>query len=584
MTAFTAYLALATSATLSNSAQLYKVGGTPTNSGVKSLVGTATGYGILNARGSAGAWAAAGSLPAQAGKGFFLDDTSLEGQTFAAGSWSATVHLIADQSGSPGGTLTADIIVRVSKYNTSTTTYTTIVTMTLTGQTITSTAANYSLSGSTGSTTDIGTGEKLFIDIFCNVTVNGNANANQQINLQNLSTDTTTFTGSSSAAIVSPGYSLTTNATTVTESATGSEVVVASLLTLNSAALTERALGVTSVAIANPKLVNSASVTESAKQTEFVFSNSINLSIFSGQMQLDNLTTEYNRIMSSVTGPVLDILATTYYGNSTNNQVIYGELDALFPFESMSSLHSMKSANDVTTFLQSYEYLSNVLTDTPSGYWRLNEPLASTSALDVSGFGMNGTYNGGVTLGQPGMLAVSTDTSALFDGSTGYVVLPKAVNPANWSTITVEVWIKLTNNTFINYPCVLANDNPNAFNSGINLIIAPSTDGKAAWFIIGVGGTHAGVNFGSSVLSSGVKYHLACTYDGTMLRGYINGVLAGTQTISGAIIQAGSALNIGRNPSYNGDYLPATVGQVSITKQPLSAARIAAHYNAGVAP
>jgi hypothetical protein len=106
-------------------------------------------------------------------------------------------------------------------------------------------------------------------------------------------------------------------------------------------------------------------------------------------MAASDLSTQYQRIMASIVGPQLSILATTYYGGPNNNQVVYGELDALFPWESMSQLHVMKSINDVTAFLNAYAYTANVLSDNPIVYYRLGE-TSGIFASDISGSNMTG--------------------------------------------------------------------------------------------------------------------------------------------------------------------------------------------------
>lgn len=59
---------------------------------------------------------------------------------------------------------------------------------------------------------------------------------------------------------------------------------------------------------------------------------------------------------------------------------------------------------------------SEILADSPYGYWPLDD-ASGTTAVDASGNGRDGTYTGGVTLAQPGLVG---DAVAL-DGSTGYV-------------------------------------------------------------------------------------------------------------------------------------------------------------------
>src|SRR5439155_12503384 len=78
-----------------------------------------------------------------------------------------------------------------------------------------------------------------------------------------------------------------------------------------------------------------------------------------------------------------------------------------------------------------------VLADRPAGYWRLGEPANSGTAVDSSGNGLSGSYESGITLGQPG--AVSGDTAAAFNGP-GAVDLPDAPALDLSGTLSVEAW------------------------------------------------------------------------------------------------------------------------------------------------
>ena len=61
-----------------------------------------------------------------------------------------------------------------------------------------------------------------------------------------------------------------------------------------------------------------------------------------------------------------------------------------------------------------------VLASSPLAYWRLNE-TSGTTAADATGNGNAGTYNTGVVLGQPSVLA--DGRAAEFNGTTGEVAL-----------------------------------------------------------------------------------------------------------------------------------------------------------------
>ncbi len=79
---------------------------------------------------------------------------------------------------------------------------------------------------------------------------------------------------------------------------------------------------------------------------------------------------------------------------------------------------------------------SNVL-----AYWKLDENLGTSSAIDSSGNGINGSVNGGVTFGVSGKMG----SSAQFDGSTGYIDAGTGFSSS--SSMTVSAWINPTVST-----------------------------------------------------------------------------------------------------------------------------------------
>jgi hypothetical protein len=211
-TLLTVYYANAASATIGTANQLYhSSAGSPATAQPISIFGTQTQFIEIYSQGGSGL-TGVGSIGTPSGHGFFLDDTTLNGQDLIAGSWSAVIRLVAMQSGSQAGSFTADVIVRAFRYRPSTTTYTQIISMTLAAQTINAVLANYSLSGSIGSATSMASGDKLYTDAWINITA-GSGNVNQGIRINRLSTDTTTFIGDATAQIVTAGYQPTAGAT-----------------------------------------------------------------------------------------------------------------------------------------------------------------------------------------------------------------------------------------------------------------------------------------------------------------------------------------------------------------------------------
>jgi hypothetical protein len=228
-TAFSVYLTGTAATTITTANLLYapSSAGSPTTTWKYSRVSTATGYGEITSQGTTGAWAAAGSLPVPTGKGFLYDVTSLEGQQIVAGNWSAAVRLNCAQSGDTNpqlGTLSADIIVRAFKVNGST--YTPIVSMTLGTQTIAAGYATFTLPSTPASAMSFASGDKLYLDIFLNVTANANASSVQDVRLNRESTDTSTHTGDAAATIGTPGYATATSVAGGTGTTSASDTFV----------------------------------------------------------------------------------------------------------------------------------------------------------------------------------------------------------------------------------------------------------------------------------------------------------------------------------------------------------------------
>ena len=84
---------------------------------------------------------------------------------------------------------------------------------------------------------------------------------------------------------------------------------------------------------------------------------------------------------------------------------------------------------------------------------------------------------------------------------------------------------------------------------------------------------------GTAAIPLNTWTHLATTYDGTNLRVYVNGVLAGTTAGSGSINVANGALRIGGNnsaPLGQGEFYKGLIDEVRIYNRALSASEIAA--------
>ena len=113
-------------------------------------------------------------------------------------------------------------------------------------------------------------------------------------------------------------------------------------------------------------------------------------------------------------------------------------------------------------------YRDRVLRDGAVGYWRLGEASGAT-AYDLAPVPHNGTYAGGVTLGQPGAIA-DGDTAALFDGTSGVVQIPSL-------TMVLPITLELSCNPGVDAPQGLFDTGPSTQNTFRN-----STAGEVEWW------------------------------------------------------------------------------------------------------
>ena len=205
-------------------------------------------------------------------------------------------------------------------------------------------------------------------------------------------------------------------------------------------------------------------------------------------------------------------------------------------------------------------YSASVAADAPAAYWRLGD-AGGSAVMDSSGHGLNGTYNGGVTIG-PGAPAGDANTSAVFDGTSGYVSVPGAGLSA---TATLEAWVKGSGTWSTGTEGVLS--------SGNDSLSVVNGHPYASFYI---GGTARNLDSGVSI-STGAWHHLAASWDGYTIRIYIDGSLAAFSSPgAGSLNEVGGGA-IGYYPFFNG-----ALDEAAIYSRALAPGRIQAHYWAGV--
>src|SRR3954452_252683 len=175
-------------------------------------------------------------------------------------------------------------------------------------------------------------------------------------------------------------------------------------------------------------------------------------------------------------------------------------------------------------------YAQTVQADAPIGYWKLGD-LGTTTAADSSALNHAGDYSGGFALGQPGLLAHSSDTAVTFRNTSfdGRMLTQYLYGYAG-SAVTAETWVKYAGAT------------------GSDQLVTRNYPSNGGW-MLGVTRTNGIQQAQFSIVKGGVRYpatasvapgtlYLAGSYDGTAARLYVNGVLAASRSIAGAALSA----------------------------------------------
>jgi hypothetical protein len=208
------------------------------------------------------------------------------------------------------------------------------------------------------------------------------------------------------------------------------------------------------------------------------------------------------------------------------------------------------------------------------GYWKMDEGVG-TAAKDVSGNGYNGTLNGPTwQTSTPGTL-FNNQHSLDFD-STDYINTGDArVNFTN--AVSACAWV--TADIAGNFPMVFSAANAGGAGAeGFELRLS-STTGRPSMNIDSVTNARANATASTSIVGDGYT-HLCGTYDGSIIRMYVNGIADGTTSHAGDIAfgSSGSQWRIGNRGTVAGFPWNGLIDDVRIYNRALSHSEIAALY------
>jgi hypothetical protein len=226
------------------------------------------------------------------------------------------------------------------------------------------------------------------------------------------------------------------------------------------------------------------------------------------------------------------------------------------------SSHGLSSANAVESLEQRTRLAAGLVA--ASAF----DVAAGAAAADASGLGNAAAVSGATWA--PGRYG----TALSFDGVNDMASVADADSLDLTTGMTLEAWVK-----------------PNA-RSDWGTVLLKDRGAGLAYSLYGTDGANrppsAYVNrnrdirvLGGSALPLGAWSHLAATYDGSALRLYVNGALASTTAVTGAVPATSNPLRIGGNTVW-GEYFNGVIDEVRVYNRALAAAEIQADMNTPV--
>jgi len=223
------------------------------------------------------------------------------------------------------------------------------------------------------------------------------------------------------------------------------------------------------------------------------------------------------------------------------------------------------------------DYGKNVYNHDPDLYWRLGDPIGSSTAADSGAYANPGVVHGSVVFGQPGALSGVADTAAQFNGTNAYLAsTTQATNP---TVYTASAWFKTATSAGGK---IIGFGNANSGDStSYDRQVYMTNDGHLAF------GTYAGAF--QLVTSAGTyndnQWHQVVATQGPAgMRLYVDGALVRSnpayttaQNYAGYWRVGGDNLNAWPNQP-SSSYFAGTIDEVAVYSTALSATDIADQY------
>ncbi|MCP5091447.1 MAG: LamG domain-containing protein, partial [Gammaproteobacteria bacterium] len=202
----------------------------------------------------------------------------------------------------------------------------------------------------------------------------------------------------------------------------------------------------------------------------------------------------------------------------------------------------------------------------PLADWHLDDctlGFTGSTVIDSGPNGLDGMTVGGMDVENNGQLCSAGD----FDGNSGHVAVPDSPALDVTDAFGIAVWVRHDGTPLKDWEAILAKGD-SAYRLHLNggCEIADTLPGNTRHGItLGLNGGCAGADLNSNVIPlPGTWYHVAATYDRSVMRMYINGSLVNSAPYAAAINANDFDLFIGENSQQNGRHWSGDIDELTI--------------------
>ena len=199
-----------------------------------------------------------------------------------------------------------------------------------------------------------------------------------------------------------------------------------------------------------------------------------------------------------------------------------------------------------------------------------------SAVVDSGANGLDGTTVGGLLVENTGQLC----SAGIFNGSSSYVAVPDTAALDVRDGFSVAVWVRHDGSPLKDWEAILAKGD-SAYRLHLNggCEISDSLPGNTRHgFTLGLNGGCSGADLNSNVVPApGTWYHVAATYDRSMMHIYINGNLVNSASYAQPIAANNFDLFIGENSQQRNRYWSGDIDELSIWDNAITPQQIIAH-------